>query len=218
MIDGGRLDLDRAAALATFTTPSELDDDELVHPGLVAVGVCFAHWLGREALHASTFVAAGKAWGLLGERGAGKTTTVAALAGRGYDVLADDVLVIDGEEALAGPRCLDLRPGPTELAGAEHAHPARAGTRARIELPPVPDAVPLAGVVVLARGAAGELVPIPPRARLEALAPHRMPQLPPGRPGDLLALAALPVYRLSRRLEPWSLESTVDELVRLAEI
>jgi hypothetical protein len=49
---------------------------------------------GTVTLHASSFVTNGVAIALLGPAGAGKSTTVAALAERGFDVLADDVTVL----------------------------------------------------------------------------------------------------------------------------
>ncbi|MBL4883368.1 MAG: hypothetical protein JKY95_02380 [Planctomycetaceae bacterium] len=52
---------------------------------------------GSVALHASSFVVGDRAIALTGSAGAGKSTTVAALAMRGNPVLADDVTVLEEE-------------------------------------------------------------------------------------------------------------------------
>jgi hypothetical protein len=49
---------------------------------------------GNLVLHASAVEVAGAAVGFLGARGAGKSTMAAALLGRGYPLLADDILAV----------------------------------------------------------------------------------------------------------------------------
>lgn len=51
--------------------------------------------MGLVALHASSFVVGDRAVALVGSARAGKSTTVAALALRGYSILADDVSAIE---------------------------------------------------------------------------------------------------------------------------
>src|SRR6476646_3877473 len=110
--DGRRVELDRARACATFTGPP-LDEDELVHPYLGPVATIFGRWLGRETFHAGAFVARGRARALVGEREAGKSSLLAALAADGWPVLADDLVIVERGRAFAGPRALDLRiPAP----------------------------------------------------------------------------------------------------------
>ena len=74
---------------------------------------------GAVALHASSFIAGDKAIALLGGAGAGKSTTVAALALRGNNVLADDVTVLaedsDGFWALPSYPHLRLWPQSVEM-------------------------------------------------------------------------------------------------------
>ena len=53
------------------------------------------HQRGLLALHASAVVAAGGAIAFIGEQGAGKSTTAAALHARGRDMLADDITAVD---------------------------------------------------------------------------------------------------------------------------
>ena len=51
---------------------------------------------GIVSLHASAFAVDGRAVALLGDAGAGKSTTVAAMAMRGLPVLTDDVAALEG--------------------------------------------------------------------------------------------------------------------------
>ena len=47
--------------------------------------------------------------GFLGKRGDGKSTMLAWLSAHGHEIVCDDVLIADEGNALAGPRCIDLR-------------------------------------------------------------------------------------------------------------
>ena len=81
---GGVLLMDRLPARATFTLPVAPSGSALVHPHLAAVGAVWAHWLGHEPFHAGAFVAGAGVWGVLGDKGAGKSSMLAALAHRGF--------------------------------------------------------------------------------------------------------------------------------------
>ena len=60
---------------------------------------------GVTCLHASSIAVGGHAIGLLGQPGAGKSTTAAAFARLGYSILSDDVAVLDyrGDRFLVPP-------------------------------------------------------------------------------------------------------------------
>lgn len=60
---------------------------------------------GVLALHASAVVHAGEAWAFVGPGGSGKSTLAAALAGRGFPVLTEDILALRpvGDRWLAWP-------------------------------------------------------------------------------------------------------------------
>ena len=88
-----------------------------MHPYLAPVALVMARWLGREGFHGGGIVAGGGVWGVLGDKTAGKSTTLAWLAREGVGVVSDDVLVIDGGTALAGPRSVDLREEAAERLG-----------------------------------------------------------------------------------------------------
>ena len=69
---------------------------------------------GLVSLHASAIVVNGRAIALLGPAGAGKSTTAAAFAARGFNVLAEDVVTLDdrGDSFLVRPAypCIRLWP------------------------------------------------------------------------------------------------------------
>ena len=78
----------------------------VVGPGLGIV----LHRRGRLVLHGSAVAVSGRAVVLLGRKGAGKSTTAAALLARGHSLLTDDLVALD----LDGPtvRCA---PGPVQM-------------------------------------------------------------------------------------------------------
>jgi hypothetical protein len=183
----------------TFRAVRRRPDGDLVHPYLAPGAALAARWAGRDSFHAGALVAGGGAWCVLGGKEDGKSTLLAWLALHGHQVLSDDLLVVDGGEAMAGPRCVDLR---EEAAG-------RLGTgdalgvvgvreRWRVRLGPAPAAVPLRGWVLLEWGDALAVEPVRGPDRLLALPPHRSVQLAPAAPETLLALSSLPVWRFRR--------------------
>jgi hypothetical protein len=194
---------DRAERRAEFIAASAEPDDRLAHSQLSALGAMFARWMGREPLHGGGFVVDGKAFGLFGEKGAGKSTTLAALAMHGVPVLADDLLVLGGGVAQPGARALDLRPDAIEMiAGLEAPHAtslARGGERRRLALPPMePAAVPFGGWFVLELGDRLTIEEIPLAERLEAITPHRAIGVRPLAGDALLDALAVPAWRMTR--------------------
>jgi hypothetical protein len=175
-------------------------DDRLTHSHLSAVGAVFARWLGREPLHGGGFVSGGRAFGLFGEKEAGKSTTLAALAVDGTPIVADDLFVVDGGDVLAGARTLDLRPEALELipGAAGDVALARGGERRRLQLGEVAPVSPLGGWLVLETGADLEVAEIPLGDRLEAITPHRAIQLAPLDGMALLDVLAAPAWRVTR--------------------
>lgn len=213
---GGQLVADRQAMSATFRSRTCPDHHILAHPGLAGVGLVFARWLGRSAFHAGLFLAGGGAWGLVAPKGGGKTTTLAALALAGKEVLADDLAVIDGTQALTGPRTLDLRPLAAEhLQGEFSAVSVRGAQRRRLILGPTVTSAPLRGWIHL--GPARRLVveAVPPTRRVAMLAEHLGVRLVPRDPVAFLTLATLPMYRIGR---PQSLDVLADVVSAIEEI
>jgi hypothetical protein len=215
LLDGDRALLSRKDRSATFLLKTADHDGRIVHPLLTAAGVIFAWWDGREALHAGAFVTPGGAWALIGEQGAGKSSMLARLALAGRPILTDDLLIVSGELALAGPRCLDLRadgPGAAGLDGMTE--PVRGSERHRLRLGPVDPEVPLRGWILLSWGDELELRQLSPTERLEQLSVQRNVQ---GiEPGKILQLARLPAWELKRPFEWGSLEPAVHTVLELA--
>jgi hypothetical protein len=193
------LRIDRERREALFITARPFSIEEIVHPYLAPVGNVFARWDSRETLHAGAFVAAGGAWALLGDKGAGKSTTLAWLAARGVDVVADDIVVLDAGAALAGPRCLDVRDDASEYMGAGvPASVTRDGGRNRMLLPPIAAETPLRGFVYLEWGEGTVVERVPPSERLARLQPQRQAARLHSNPVEQLDLAALPALVLRR--------------------
>lgn len=68
------------------------------------------HRRGRLVLHGSAVDVGGRAVVLVGDKGAGKSTTAAALVARGHRLLTDDLVALD--ETAGGAAVL---PGPTQM-------------------------------------------------------------------------------------------------------
>ena len=198
---GGWLGIDRAAGTATYRMDPLLGPHELVHPYLAPVGAVYAQWLGRESFHCAGVAVDGGVWALLGEKEAGKSTLVAWLAGHGFDVFADDLLVVDtGPEpvAHAGPRFIDLRRPTAERLGHDGVEVVRDGDRWRLPLNEVEPVAPFRGFVVVEEGPSTQIETVATTQRLPSFSQHRfVPTLTRNAVG-LLDLSVLPTYVLSR--------------------
>lgn len=214
---GGSVAIDRAPLRAEYALPRAVTPGALVHPHLAPVAALAARWLGRESFHGGTVVVGGGAWALLGDKEAGKSSTLARLALDGHGVLSDDLLVLDGLTALAGPRSLDLREQSAhELGAGEPLGRSGLRDRWRLTLDPVAAEVPLRGWIVLAWGdGTPSLTPIRGADRLRAVIAHRAVRLLPADPAALVALSALPCFELRRERVWSSLPATTQLLVEL---
>ena len=207
--------VERAPAVATFRFAGHPVPDALVHPYLAPVAGLLAHWRGQEALHAGAFVHDGGAWGVVADRDGGKSSTLAQLALDGSAIVADDLLVVDGADALAGPRAIDLRAEPARALGAgEPVGVLGTRSRWRLRLPPVPCATPLRGWVFLEWGSSLAVDEVPAPERLERLGAQRMIRRRPLDPEALLRLAALPATVIRRPRSLATLEETAQLLLQ----
>jgi hypothetical protein len=213
--DGGGAEIVRAGLRAVVFHPEGTEPAGLVHPYLAPIAAVVNRWLGRESFHAGAFVAGGGAWGVLGDRGDGKSSLLAGLALEGAGVVADDVVVVESDVAFAGPRTLDLRADAAAELGAGEPL-GRLGTRDRwrVALDAVPVRMPLRGWVVLEWDDELSLEALPASERLLALGRQRAVRLPPTDPGGLLRLAALPGYVLRRPRDWGALAPAADLLLR----
>lgn len=214
LTDGRLLTLDRDRGCATFHGPA-LPADLLAHPYLGPVATVFNRWAGRETFHAGAFVLDGRAWVVLGPRNAGKSSLLAALHARGTEVVSDDIVVVDELAVRSGPRCVDLRQPVPGIA--LDTRTVRAGSRARVGLPPVAARTPLAGWLFLHWGSRLTLDPVPGAELLGRLAARRSWPHLPSDPVALLAMAALPGWDLTRPPDWRGLGATCRLLRTLAD-
>jgi hypothetical protein len=211
---GGGVHVCRTRARATFAKEARADDSWLLHPYLGSIAAVVSRWYGRETFHAGAFAAGDGAWGVAGERGAGKSSTLAWLARAGCQIVCDDILVLDGTTALAGPRTLDLRREPAEaLATGEPIGLVGLRERWRVDLGSVSPELPLRGWIFLTWGDAVEIVPMPVAERLPRLASQLALVEVPVKLSSLLTLSTLPAWELRRPSDWTSLEDAGNLLL-----
>jgi hypothetical protein len=217
----GSITVRREPPEAVFVLPQPVPVAAIVHPaGTLPLSV-LAHWRGDVTLHGGAFVRAGGAWGVCGGRNAGKSTTLALLAARGIPIVADDLLVIQRGEALAGPRCVDLRGDAADRFPAARSLGV-VGARVRYRLPTAaaPARTPVRGIIVLEWSADGgtEVTPLELEERLALLHQHQYSGLfrqPPGR--GMVDLLALPMLRLRRPADWGRGDEAIDRVLAAAD-
>jgi hypothetical protein len=209
----GWVDVDLASASSTFSFPTAPGDRAMVHPYLASTASVVARWQGLQSFHAGAFVAGGRAWALLGQRGAGKSSLLAHLALGGVPVLTDDVLVVRGMLGLAGPRCIDLRHATAERLGVGEALGV-VGTRERWRLRtgPVEPEVPLGGWICLEWGER-TIETMVPSHRLAAIFASLSLRVAPRDPSALMELLALPAFVLRQPQDVEELSETAERLL-----
>jgi hypothetical protein len=196
---GGRVLIDRHAGRARFEVPHAVRPDELVHPYLAPAAAVIGRWLGRESVHAGAIAVDGRALGVVGVRGAGKSSTLAGWALEGGDVLCDDLLVLDGRTTFVGPRSIDLREdAAAQLGAGEAIGVTGARERWRLRLGAIGDHHDLVGFAFLAWGDEVTVRRLGVPERLERLVPQRGLRLGPARHDAVLELATLPAWEISR--------------------
>lgn len=214
LLDGGALELDRNARSARLITRKPVTDDELAHPYLAPIAAVHSHWLGRAAFHAGAIVVGGRVWGVIGEREAGKSTLLAAVATQGGIVVADDLLVMDGTDALCGPRTLDLREEAARwFGGTRSLGVAGARERWRLDLGPAPAAAPLAGWIVPGWSERTAIRRHPGAAAAHHIATARSVTGLPIDPAAFLTAAAYPVITFDRPRNLAQISTGVDRLL-----
>lgn len=210
---GGSVAIDRVGGSASYCVPRALSDEELVHPYLAPVACVMAHWLQRESYHAGGLAVDGRVWGVIGDRLAGKSSTLAWLALNGHEIVADDLLVVDvpTRRVFAGPRSIDLRDDAAAFfsAGTEI---GLAGTRERwrLRLGAISAQLTLSGWIFLAWGESPGLRPLGAAERITRLSGQRGLRLPPADPTVFLDLASIPCWELRRPRHWEALKPAID--------
>lgn len=199
--DGWAVHVQPGGEAVSWTGPDRPDRDSLVHPLLALAACAVALERGGDCLHAGAVLTPDGVIAVLAASGGGKTSTMAWLALReGLDIFTDDHLNIRDGVVHAGPRCLDLRPdAAVHLGLTDLSRQVRGDGRHRFQLstPHVLDA-PVIRTVVLEWGSEVRATAVPPRERLGIIATHRTAQPVDGNLAVPLALAALPMTRLTR--------------------
>jgi hypothetical protein len=196
---GGRVLIDRRRGRVRFEVPHRIRPDELVHPYFAPAAAVIGRWLGRESVHAGSIAIDGRALGVVGARGAGKSSTLAWWALDGGEVLCDDLLVLDGRTTFVGPRSIDLRADAAEqLEAGEAIGVTGARERWRLRLAPIGEPHELVGFAFLDWGDAVTVRRLGVAERLERLVPQRGLRLGPARDDAVLELASLPAWQISR--------------------
>jgi hypothetical protein len=194
---------------------ADIAHSELVHPllGRAASQVALAR--GGDAMHAGAIATpAGGAWAVIGPKGAGKSTLLAGLNDIGVPIVTDDVLVLRDGTAMAGPRCIDLRPDAPRFGLGVAVRPS--DPRTRIALPPIAAEHHLAGVIHLEWSPAETTIePVDHREAIRRLLVLRSDKGYPRSPRVLLDLALLPAVLLKRPRLMSSLDLAVAQVERL---
>ena len=210
----GRVVIDRQSAQTTMHLPETPSAEAIIHPYLASTGVVAGAWLGRSSFHCGAFLLDDQAWGVLGGRGMGKTSLLMTLHRSGFPILTDDLLVLDGHTAFAGPRCLDLRRSAFDRFD-EGRFLGKVGNRERwrVSLPPVPVEVPFGGWVLLGWADKVAVRVPPPALRLAALAAHRglLADVPPT--SGLLDGLAFPMISLARPRDWMQMDEATLQLI-----
>ncbi len=213
---GGLLDVRRAPAMIFYAVPHLTTPAAFVHPILARPMAFLARWRGNITLHGGAFVHDGRAWVVTGQREAGKSALLAGLAQRGVPILSDDLVVIDGEDVLAGPCCVDLRED-TAARAPEACNIGSVGGRMRYRLPtpPAPASVRLGGICLLEWGDGAPAVTLLPFAQSLRLLhrQHYATDIGPPEPEQNLALLDRPIWRFQRERDWAQADATLDHLL-----
>jgi hypothetical protein len=195
---GERVEADRGSGTIRVVSRERPDDEVMVHPLLGLPAAIHGVWRGWLALHGGAFLAGGGAWGLLGDRGAGKSTSLAQLLALGHVVLSDDLLLVEGRTVYSGPRSIDLRAEAAAYLGGERMGIIGSRERWRLHPNPAPPAAPLCGFVKLEWGDTVTLVPLDTAERLALLYEGSAIYPTERSAAALLELVVLPAWRLVR--------------------
>jgi hypothetical protein len=214
LMGGHHIDIQRDPLHVELVLCKPTATECVVQPHLTSAASTIGSWLGRQTLHAGAFLHEGGVWGLLGEKGLGKSSTLGWLARAGAAIVADDLMVWDHGMVLAGPRGVDLRPEPARRLGIGR-DLGVVGTRERwrVDLSPCPPESPLRGWIFLDWGPEARVDRLGAAERLARLTKHRALSMPWTDPEALLELASRPAL-LWQRPHGWDeFDAAIDGLL-----
>jgi hypothetical protein len=211
---GTRVTMDRVPLRATFESYEAISDDALLHPFLALPAAIAGFWLGRQVLHGGAFIADDRAWAILGDSGAGKSSLLAELIRVGAGILADDVLIIENGFLYPGPSFVDLRSDVAATLGGQSVGVLGNRPRWRLHQQSVSALlVPLGGFVQLQWGSNAHVTETGLVQRLEMLTHASELALTPSTAGSFADLLALPMLTLTRPLNLSALADSAGALL-----
>ena len=214
---GSLLEVRRDPASITVEFPDQTTPEALIHPLLALPMSILARWRGDLTLHAGGFFANDHAWGVIGERKAGKSTMLAKLAQSGCPLIADDLLVLDDGVVRAGPACIDLRPDTAEqVSGARYLGVIGDRPRYRLTAPPGPARARLGGLFLLGWNESSEVrvEPVPPSEALQIVHKEEyIGLIGPTDPKKVMSLLGTPMWRVSRPRDWGYTEQAVEAML-----
>jgi hypothetical protein len=210
--------IDREATRTILHLPKAPLPEALIHPHLASTAIATNHWSGGASFHAGSFLLDGRAWGVVGDRGMGKSSLLMWLHRAGFTILSDDVLVVNNAFAYAGPRCLDLRREAAERFE-EGKYLGVVGTRERwrVTLGGVPTEVPMGGWVRLEWSDSLSIERAAVSTRVAALAGNYGIIAPRFATPGILDLLDMPMVTFSRPQSWVEIDASMDALVRALE-
>jgi hypothetical protein len=195
LLGGHQIEIRREPLAVDLVLARPTAPECVVAPHLTSAASTIATWMGRAAIHGGAFLYGGGAWVLLGDKGHGKSTTLGWLAKAGVPIVTDDLVVCDGGDVLAGPRCVDLRPEPArEMNAGRELGIVGTRERWRLDVPACPPNSRLRGWIFLEWGPEIAVQSLSPVERMSRLAQHRAIAVPWDDPAVLLDLAARPAF------------------------
>lgn len=214
LVGGRSVEVTRDPPTVRFVGPSVLGTDEIIHPFIAVPASVLAHWRGAEPFHAGAFVAQEKAWLLIADRDGGKTSTLAALADRGYEVLSDDVSIVADGMVLAGPRMLDLR---DETASSVDLGVIGSRRRWRRKLGDAGPARELGGWFHLNWGESENIVALDTAEKIRALSAARAVRRHGVEPRQFLNCVRVPGWRVVRTRAKSSPDQQGERIIRMIQ-